>query len=257
MCLRKVATSRPSLSRVCCLLTEIVTKPQFAGSASSMNTLAHAAAHVSTEEQKIQAREASEKRARSARLELAKCAHEILKDNVERLCGKVHSQAANVKRDNKGRRDNVIVECQLGSGKLFFSLSKYNFVEPGLFSHSSWDVVAYSQISVNQVEPHYNWSASLWFAKLRDSEEYRWYEASYWRIGGYEFEPHALLPGADADFAASNIVHSVHFAFGPIAIDDDKEDEFHDRWIWLFSKAALGQLSRPSQTPYGWPPPLS
>ena len=251
MCLRKVAASRPSQSRVCTVLEEIVTKPQLAGGASSLGTLAVAAAHVSIEEQKIQAREASEKAAWTARLELAKGAHEILANNVERLWGKVHSQAANARRNNG--ISTGLFQCHLGAARLEISLNMTTDLELGIFSNSGWDVVTYSQISVNQVEPHYKWSASLWFAKLKGETDCRWYEASYWRFGGYEFEPHAVPPGADADFAASNIMHSVNIAYGPIAIDDENEVEFHDRWILLLSKAAVGQLRRPTRLPIELP----
>ncbi len=254
MCLRKVAASRPSLSRVCTLLTDIVTKPQLAGGASSLGTLAVAAAHVSTEEQKIQAREASEKAAWSARLELAKGAHEILADNVERLWGKVHSHAANARRDNGVGKD--FLEYHLGNGRLDIKLYKDTVIEPGVFSHSGWDVVAFSEISIQQSLPRYYWSASLWFTKLKGGSDYRWYETSYWSKGGKEIEPHAEHPGNDADYAASNIIHSVNIAYGPLAIDDEQEDEFHDRWIWLLSKAAVGQLRRPSRLPIEWPPQL-
>jgi hypothetical protein len=182
-------------------------------------------------------------------LELAKGAHEILADNVERLWGKVHSQAANAQRNN----GTGLFQCHLGAARLENSLNMSTALEPGIFSNSGWDVVTYSQISVNQVEPHYQWSASLWFAKLKGETDYRWYEASYWRFGGHEFEPHAVPPGDDADFAASNIMHSVNIAYGPVAIDDENEVEFHDRWILLLSKAAVGQLRRPSRLPIELP----
>jgi len=53
------------------------------------------------------------------------------------------------------------------------------------------------------------------------------------------------------------MMHTVNIAFGPIAIDDEKEDEFHERWIWLFAKAAAGQLRQPSTMPiHAWPPQL-
>lgn len=255
MCLRKVASSRPSLSRVRDLLADIVAKPQPASGASSLGALAAAAAHVSTKEQEAQAREAAANAAREARSALATSGHGILADNVERLWGKIHAQAPNAKRVTSGGRGAF--ECQIGNGQLVINLSRSNFLEPGLFPHSGWDVVAFFQVKVNQRQPLYCWSASLWFAKLKGQSDYRWHEASYWTMGGQQFEPYSESPGKVADMAASSIMCGVNFAFGPIAIDDEKEDEFHERWIWLLSKAAVGQLRRPSQMPFGWPPPLS
>jgi hypothetical protein len=217
--------------------------------------LAAAAAHVSTKEQEAQAREAAAQAARDARFELARSAYEILADNVERLWGKIHSQAANAKRVAVGGRG--IFECQIGNGQLVINLSRSNVLEPGSFPQSGWDVVAFSQIMVSQPQPHYCWSASLWFAKLRGQTDYRWHEASYWtQLRGQQFEPYSENPGRNADMAAANIMCGVNFAFGPVAIDDEKEDEFHERWIWLLSMAALGKLNRPSQMPFGWPPQL-
>lgn len=47
------------------------------------------------------------------------------------------------------------------------------------FSNSKWDVVVGEKIFIRQSQPEYNWSASLWYCKLPGSEQYRWYEASY------------------------------------------------------------------------------
>ncbi len=213
MCLRKVDSSRPSLSRVCNLLADIIAKPQPAGGAGSFGALATAAAHVSTKEQEAQAREAAAKAAREARSALARSAHEILEENVERLWGKIHSQAANAQRDNRSGRGNF--ECQVGSGQLVINLSSSNVLEPGSFPLSGWDVVAFSQTLVSQRKPHYCWSASLWFAKLKGGTDYRWHEASYWTMKGQQFEPYSESPGPDADMAAAGILCGVNFAFGP------------------------------------------
>ena len=43
----------------------------------------------------------------------------------------------------------------------------------------------------------------------------------------------------------------------PDAIDAEDEDAFHERWIWLLSKASVGQLRQPSTMPIKqWPPTL-
>jgi serine/threonine-protein kinase len=255
ICLRKVASSRRSLSEVRGLLADIVGKPQPSGGASSLGALAAAAAHVSTKEQEAQAREAAANAAREARSALATSGCEILTDYVERLWGKIHSQAANAKRVTTGGRG--VFECQLGNGQLVINLSRSNSLEPGSFPLSGWDVVAFNQIMVNQRQPHYLWSASLWFAKLKGASDYRWHEASYWSFGRQQrFEPHAEVPGSAADMAAAGVLCGCNFAFGPIAIDDEKEDAFHEHWMWLLSKAVDAKLGPPSEMPFGWPPRL-
>ncbi|NTW54714.1 MAG: serine/threonine protein kinase [Chlorobaculum sp.] len=255
MCLRKVDSSRPSLSRVRDQLEEIFSNPALAVAGSSLADLADAAAHVSNQQLAAQAHEASEKNICIARTKLASSGYEILADNVERLWGKIHSQAPNA------RRNNIVglFQCYVGSARLEITLNKNFQIEPNKFAFSEWDVVTYSHISINQEKPHYFWSASLWFTKLKEGSDYRWYEPSYWNDIYREFEPHAEHPGRDADIATSRKGwHSVHMAFGPIAVDDERENDFHDRWIWLLSKAAFGQLSRPSCLPINsWPPQLS
>lgn len=145
----------------------------------------------------------------------------------------------------------MVLECALGEASLKVMAADY--VELGSFRHSQWDVVASSVIAVFQSRPKYVWSASLWYGKVRGATEFRWYEVSYWRWSG------GLAPCAasiqDADYAASNITHNVSTAFGPVPIDDERENEFHERWILLFSRAASGQLRQPSNMPIQtWPP---
>ena len=92
---------------------------------------------------------------------------------------------------------------------------------------------------------------------MKKDQTYRWVEAGYRTqlVQPLQCEPFAASI-EDADFAASSITHSVAFAYGPMPADDESEDEFHQRWIWLLSKAAAGRLRCPSRMPFGWPPPF-
>lgn len=236
MMLRKLPQTRPVLSRVRQILEGILANPQEANSSDSMSALAMAAADIADKEQKLQAQQQAEATALLARVDLAKAAFEILAENVERLWGKIHSQAPNAKRSPSSRGDTF--ECELGSGSLTIILDNSNYLEPGKFGRSGWDVVAWSMISVTQHRQPYVWSASLWYVKLKGAAEYRWHEVSYRALAGNQFEPFATSDVKDADYAASNVMHSVDIAFGPVPIDDDKEDEFHERWIWIIAKAA-------------------
>jgi serine/threonine-protein kinase len=253
MMLRKVPATRPTLSRVRQLLAEGIAKPQAAGDEGALAALAGAAARVADKEQQMQAQQQAKAAAHEARLNLARGGFEILKENVERLWGKIQLHAPNVYRV-AGSGSGF--QCQVGNGWLLVNTNRLNYVESGSFPLSGWDVVAYSRILVNQIQPEFYWSASLWFMKVKGSSEYRWYEASYWHSTPRKFEPYAESPGEDADCAAANVIGRARFAFGPCLVDDEHEDAFHDRWIWLLSKAVDGQLHPPSQMPFGWPPPL-
>lgn len=252
MMLRKVPETRPVLSRVRTLLEEIVWKPQLAGDAGSLAALASAAAQVATMEQQIQAQEQAAAAAREARQKLAKGGFEILRESVERLWGKVYSHAPNAQRVKGG--GSGLFQCNVGNGWLVIHEPRH--LDPGSFPMSGWDVVASSQILVRQTEPQYDWSASLWFMKPKGSAEYRWHEASYWSLRPTQCEPRSLGAGKEADLVASNVICGISFAFGPTVVDDEQEDQFHERWTWLLSKAAIGQLRYPSRMPFGWPPPL-
>ena len=258
MALRKVPETRPVLSRVRAILEEIVLRPQSAGEAGSLAVLATAAAQVATKDQQIQAQQQAQAAAREARLNLANGGFEILSQNAERLWGKIRHHAPNAQR--APGYQSGLVQCNIGKGWLLILQPRH--VDVDSFPQSRWDVAAYSQINVRQTEPHYEWSASLWFMRPKEASEYRWYEASYWSfnprqfVNSRRFEPCALKPGKAADLVASRTICAISFAFGPIEVDDEKEDSFHERWTWLLSKAAVGELRPPRQMPFGWPPPL-
>ena len=253
MMLRKVPETRPVLSRVQTLLEEIVLKPQLAGEAGSLAALASAAAQVATKEQQIQAEQHAQAAVRAARQKLARGGIEILRENVERLWGKIHAHAPNAQRIKGGGCG--LFQCNVGNGWLV--IQEPRDVELGSLPMSGWDVVVYSRVLIRQNAPNYEWSASLFFMKPRGGVEYRWQEVSYFSMQPKQYEPFALGPGREADHVASNVMCGIYSAFGPSVIDDEQEEQFHERWIWLLSKAALGQLRRPSRMPFGWPPPLT
>ncbi len=53
----------------------------------------------------------------------------------------------------------------------------------------------------------------------------------------------------DADLAASNVTHVYQLAFGPIAIDDENEEDFIERWAALLGLASQGKLGHPEALP--------
>lgn len=97
----------------------------------------------------------------------------------------------------------------------------------------------------------YTWSATLAFATHPGDSSFRWREVSFWSLGRSDGnEPLGLAAGNGSfDIALSNIMGVMNVAFGPEAIDGEDEDQFQHRWLTLFSRAATGQLNRPSQMP--------
>ena len=254
MMLRKNSTTRPSVSRVRDLLGQLVSNPNTPGKLGSLDALAKAAATAASKEQQEQAREQAIWAAQHARHQLMADALKILSKNIERLWTTIHTQIPNAERLNSGGNADFL--CQIGKARLGVSARHARCVEPGSFPQSGWDVVTFAVIEVGQPNPNYTWSSSLWFMKPKEASEYRWYEVSYFSRWGQSVDPHALPVGSDADFAGSRVMHTVSIAFGPSLVDDEAEGDFHDRWIWLLSKAVTGELRTPSRMPFDWPPHL-
>jgi serine/threonine-protein kinase len=117
------------------------------------------------------------------------------------------------------------------------------------FANVGWDVVVYGVISVDQVEPHYRWSSSIFFMRLNTDSDYRWFELSFFRaFGSAAFEPFSLDPG-DARSAVARGLHSFQVAFGPKAIDGEDVPSFVHRWADLFARAHEGKLEHPRYLP--------
>ena len=86
---------------------------------------------------------------------------------------------------------------------------------------------------------------------MPNTTEYRWYEASYWSLGRTPSPaPFSLSRSPrDADLAAAPIMHLYQLAFGPVAIDDENEGDFIERWATVFAVAAQGKLGYPRSLP--------
>lgn len=127
---------------------------------------------------------------------------------------------------------------------------------------SGWDVAAASRISLrceierqsNYDSPTYTFSASLVFCKTPKDPEYRWREVSFWSFSSdHSSTPYAIGPH-DREFsvALSNVIGRSNIAHGPLTIDAEDEEDFLERWMTLFAKAAAKRLRHPMQMP---PPP--
>lgn len=251
MMLRKLPPTRPELNRVKNLLSDITATPHQTKAASAHSALASAGAQVAESEQRIQAEQEAARAVRRARKELATGALQILEDNAERLWGKIHGEAPAA-----NRASGSILKCELGDGALAINYVQDH--EQDAFQRCRWDVISAGEVAVIQRGHRaYIWSSSLWYAKPKNSSDYRWYEISFRSLNYDRYQPFACSNWDDADLALAPIMHVVDTAFGPVIIDDEKEDEFHARWMWLLGKASIGKLSQPSTLPISqWPPNL-
>ena len=182
------------------------------------------------------------------RTRIAAEAEQILKSEIiSELISRIADHATNCEQtpDKLG--------VSLGSGMLKVQL-RGSAIPYEAFVQSKWDIAGAAAISVRQTDPRYDWSASLWFGRINQSTDYRWYEVSYYTSGlvarSREFEPYHLFNDLrKADEAAAPIMTVENIAQGPLPIDGDHLEDFLDRWISRFAKACSGQLSHPRSLP--------
>jgi serine/threonine-protein kinase len=242
MMLRKAPEARPSLARVCAILRNMISAP--ASCVSDYEPLVNANVRVAEAQSAEERREHEAAAVAATRARLAQQGFSTLKDTAEEL-GRRILTAAPLAR--VGLIPNFSVS--LGPAKLWIRQAK-DFISPDAFRQSSWDVVLGATVGVEQDNPRYIWSASLWYAKLPHETDYRWVEVSYFRaFSGDPYAPFALTEVRDADLAAGKGMHSCQIAWGPEAIDDENLDEFCGRWAALLARAVDGMLSRPRNLP--------
>ena len=248
MMLRKAPSARPSTMRVKQQL-EAILENEAAGEASPpcLHQLGEAAAVAAKAEAD---REAATQRAykeTEQRQQLRTEAESILTKQLEDLVKVIGANAPNADIRKLGDGSFTV---QISTGKFSMTCSRRD-IPAGKFSRSKWEVVASGKLMVSQ--PTYNWSTSLWYAKLPNTDDYRWYEVGYFSnpmlSGRATFEPFAVDDLDIADEAAAPMLSLIQFAFGPEPIDDEHADSFRQRWIRLFTKACNGQLDRPRQLP--------
>lgn len=249
MMLRKAPSARPNLGRVETILREMI---QSTSSASSggFGLLAQAGADVAREQAQVEQKRQQELWETEVRNQLANTGRKILADIIERLLTRITREVPIAQKSSSG--------ITLGRGRLEVSLSgadgsRLNVPAAPLnwFPNSKWDVIAVEEIVVNQDQPRYQWSSSLWYCQLPNTTGYRWYEASYFAaLRSEEFAPYSLVRNpSDADLAASHVMHIYQLAFGPSAVDDENEEEFIDRWAALLALASQGKLVHPRILP--------
>jgi serine/threonine-protein kinase len=249
MMLRKTQEARPNLKRVMGILNEIARNPDNGKSKKGFDTLVSAGAEVATrqavEEAKRQAIKVEEEQRKRIAAEADKILIGMREELFERICKT--TPAANQNRD-------VI---SVGDATLYIHLLYTNQELANLegFPRSKWDVLSAGEIIVKQKNPEYEWSASLWYAKLPTDSEYRWREVSYFAtpIKRYQYgikcQPFALKKMSDADEAASPGLNVYQIAFGPKVIDDEGFDDFCQRWAERLATSVRGQLKDPQRLP--------
>ena len=254
--LRKPPNARPTLERCAQVLSDLKT-------AQKDNDVTHPLIDKAAKQvAEIEAREEAEREAVTTlcreRDELFKDAKTELIAIRDRLFSSIRNSSESVKIDHNGN-------LQFGKATLGFMREPLKLEESTAaryaqgekpYQHTGWDVLGWSMISLSRSpgirRDIYTWSASLLFADRKDGNGFRWYELSFWSFAGSSErdEPFGLEGYEDdIDRALGNIAHSVNVAYGPFPIDGEDEESFISRWTGLVAKAALGELTKPSNMP--------
>lgn len=250
MMLRKSPDARPSLERIAKVLISIAETHSSQVDSAVLQKLSQADAAIQQQQAEKEAKRAQEKRALDQRNYLAEEALKILDGLKETLFKKILENASAATRDGKSA-------LRLGSAQLTVSLPFYPAaLDHGVFKQSNWDTITGAKIEVIQkslTAVSYVWASSLWYAKLPETDDYRWYEVSYFTLSARHSHPHGFEPfdldATEADLTASPAIHVFQIAFGPSPIDDEDAEDFYRRWVFLLTQATEGKLRRPRSFP--------
>ena len=150
---------------------------------------------------------------------------------------------------SKGLRRNDLE--QIGGGGAGWGVHK---------RQSKWDIVAFTDISIEQQAHHnsYRRCANIVFGRPTEDSDYRWYEMAFWspsssrvtsRVRGPESYPFCLDYVWEIDKALSNVMDVVDLAHNPVPIDAEDADSFIEYWMEIMAQAMIGKLVRPSSMP--------
>lgn len=252
--LRKSPATRPSLQRVISVLEEVADGTSAA--LPALQALDEAAARDIERVAREEAEALAANNAAATRVTLAKEGLLILAAVVNGLFALVRDRMSTAEEDatlSYEREKGIVLQnirCNYGVLTMRRN-DRHEIIAPDRFAHSGWDVVLGASIEVKQLQPHYEWAASLWYAKWPSRSEYRWYDTGYC-VGQLHriraFQPFALLDLDEADKAlAYGGDRPIMLAYRPKPIEDEDFAAFAQRWLdGRFALASRGALRQPN-----------
>jgi len=235
MLMRKSPESRPLLKRVRKLISEgLATSKE---SVQEFDALASINAKLEEKHSQEEAEREANRLKKQKRDEIAKEALQNLRAIYEQLLARITRAAPKASRSG----NNIT----LGDGWLELKITTTNSFPWDRFKHSGWDVIAVAQIGVSQMTRKAGISSSLFYAKRRGDEEYRWWEVgfNFGMFVGKRFTNHIAMDNFEhVDIALSQIMGQYADEYGPTAIDDENAETFCLRWANLLAQASEGRL---------------
>lgn len=126
----------------------------------------------------------------------------------------------------------------------------------GKYGAPKIDVVACAEVNLQVPRDRYDYggrSHSLWYCDAKVAGEYGWYETAFMLNPLVSQravqDPFSLTKGEDSAQALLPITAKFQLAWPVERVSPDNMDEFIERWVEWFAKAANGDLSRSSRMP--------
>ena len=247
----KPQVARPAAERVIEELKSFREKPQ--GSGAGAQSLAGVSATLEEQKARAEAKRTAENAEQQERLAIAAHARSVLAGIAEQLFAEIkeHASAAQVTREQHGAV--TVYEAKMGQGILRMTVGQFDVISKEEFAGSMWDVICGDAIFTEVVGTNNRRSASLWYASVVGKGQYEWIEMGYYRSGSRHFNgvPTHLRPEEARDAASSSHGSSPwRFAHPVRKIEGGPgTDEFCQRWMQHFARAADGTLRGPNALP--------
>ena len=264
--LRKPSAVRPSPERCLKVFQQNQSIPDDLETKSATPAIIKAAAIVADETAK---READA----IANTQRTKLRQDIFKDSIDELESIRSMLIDRIKEHADGLLNETLLPDIIDFGKARFefkidnSMSDFGdfpyvdhnnctVTKEGWGSHprkSQWDLVGIGAISLEQRKSNgklVRRSANIVLACPPNSNQYRWYEMSFFNWTTSQREtPMKLSYVWEIDTVLSPVTHSIQHAHEPVLIDGEDADSFIDYWLEQIGLAGSGELRSPNHLP--------
>jgi hypothetical protein len=226
-------------------VTETV-PPEPTSLSSGQQSIANAVRQVAAQRDRQDAQSEGLRQERRSRATLRESSWTTIRTLFDSLYQQIRAVAPDVERFLGDNEPSLLL--QWGTADLEFTPIN---VDTYPFNQSGWDILNGFYLSVSQAEPQYNWSGNLFLLRRPQEQSFGWYEVAYFEsplIRRTRLAPFGARNPEEyqnADLVAARVVGSWQLAYGPIPIEGDHEQLFHDRWMERFAHAALGKLREP------------
>jgi hypothetical protein len=228
------------LERVHSVLTDVIAQQQQPVSNGSQ-LLSGIAAIEAQRQAKLESETQTSAREQKRRMDLFAVAKDLLREVGEQLKQRFSQSVPNL----TVVPNTTALVLSLGHVQLRLETAP-RAIGAGAFERSRWDVIAWSSIKLTaKAQPFGKYSASLWYARLPNCTDYRWYQVAYEYhalVNRSADGPFAIESADEADKAHQGGMHLIVPIHQPMPIDVENVETFAEEWMKRFARAYNGNL---------------